>query len=196
MLSARGWLATGLLLVSAGAAAAQDRSQLQSISLEGRAELAFPTGEMRTGLGLDEGFGLGVAARYRFTQALAVYLGWDRFRFRGDADAAETVLTDSGFRLGGQLYLPGSPSRPVVPFVTAGLLYDRVEVERTLPTGTVRDRADRGAGAEGGVGALISLGRGIRIIPEGRYRSHSPELDGSGRVSYFGVNLGLALRMF
>lgn len=195
MLSARGWLATGLLLASAGGTAAQDASPLQAISLEGRAELAFPTGDVRA-VGLDAGYGIGVAARYRFTRPLAVYLGWDRFRFRGDVDSVETVLTDSGFRLGGQLYLPGSPVRPVVPFVTAGLLYDRVEVERTADSAPVRERSDRGAGVEAGVGALIGLGRGIRIIPEGRYRTHSPDLEGVDRVSYFGVNLGLSVQMF
>lgn len=196
MLSARGWLAAGLLLASAGGAAAQDSSPLQSISLEGRAELAFPTGDARAVLGLDAGYGIGVVGRYRFTRPLAVYLGWDRFRFRGNVDSVETVLTDSGFRLGGQLYLPGSPSRPVIPFVTAGVLYDRVEVERTAASGPVRERADRGGGMEGGLGALIGLGRGVWIIPEGRYRTHSPDLEGMDRVSYFGVNLGLSVRMF
>lgn len=196
MLAAGRWITIGLLLASAGAAAAQDTSPFQSVSVEGRAELAFPTGDVRTALGADDGYGLGVVGRYRFTQVAAVYLGWDRFRFRGGVDSVETVLTDSGFRLGGQLYLPGPPSRPVAPFVTAGLLYDRVEVERKSASATVRERADRGGGVEAGLGTLIGLGRGIWIIPEVRYRSQSPGLEGLDRVSYFGVNLGLSVRMF
>jgi hypothetical protein len=197
MVHSRRWLGAVLLLAPVGSAAAQELPfPLRTVSFEARGELAFPTGQFRRDLDLNTGYGLGVVAKYRFIEPLGVYAGWDRFRFRGGTASSEAIVRDAGFRLGAQLHLPGVAATPLLPFLTGGLLFSRLEVERPAPDERSRDRSDRSLGFEIGAGTLVHLGRGVWLIPEGRYRSHSPGLDGVEEVSYFGLNLGLALRLF
>jgi len=179
---------------------AQSPLKLSSFNLELRGEVAVPTAEMDEQLDLKTGFGFGVAAKYSVARPLAIYLGWDRFRFNGATSDFAARVVDRGFRLGLQAGIP-QPDRRVRPFATAGAVFNRASLELRDSTATHDFRADRSAGYELGGGLRVPVAQGIWVVPEARYRAHAsswnttlltdPEID----ISYLALNLGVVIRI-
>ena len=179
---------------------AQSPLKLSSFNLELRGEVAVPTSQMDEQLGLKTGFGIGVAAKYSVARPLAIYAGWDRFRFNGATSDFATRVIDGGFRLGIQAGSPRSERR-AQPFATAGAVFNRASLELRDSLATRNLRGDRAWGYEVGGGLSVPVLQGVWLVPETRYRAHAnswgigsaPDLDTD--VSYLALNLGVVIRI-
>ena len=166
-----------------GAASAVEAQSLP-VSFELRGGAAIPTGDWNEGDFVENGIGFGAAVKYAPTPLLGVYAGWDRFSFDidtpdlGDVDAS---LNDSAFRLGAELNVPAA-DLPVAPFVSAGLVYGKTEVEASGGNAWLGGESDSSLGFEGAVGLEFAAGP-LAVRPAVGYRSRSVEVDIDGETS-------------
>ncbi|HET7275049.1 MAG TPA: hypothetical protein VFI91_07695 [Longimicrobiaceae bacterium] len=180
-------------------ATAQSPLESNSLSVELRGELAYPTATLNDRFDLESGFGFGIAGKYAIAPILTLYAGWDRFEFDGGAEDAGVELVDRGVRLGAQVE-SSEPVGPITPFATAGLIFNRASLEITNSRGTTKISGERSVGYEIGGGGLIPLIENFWLVPEVRFRSHPSSWEAATgatevRITYFALNLGLVIRI-
>ncbi len=189
-----------IALLAPAAAPGQTPPGLSSFGVELRGEVALPTSAFEERFDLEAGFGFGAAVKYSIARFLALYAGWDRFEFDGTPEALGVEVVDRGFRLGVQAGVP-EPSGRLSPFATAGVIFNRTSLELRDTLGTTELEGERSAGYEWGGGLSIPVLRGVWLVPEGRFRSHSGSWEtavleeADVRVTYFAFNLGVVVRL-
>ena len=192
-------IALALTLLAARPLAAQDapRERLPwTLQFEIRGEFARALGDLQELVGSEPGFGLGAAGRLWLTDAVAVYAGWDWFRFANVVDSTRAEFSEPGFR-GGAQYQARIGSSPLQPFVYAGAFNSRPRLELRRGGETEAIRFERSWGGEVGGGVVVPLGSRLSLVPEARYRFHEvqassgaasvPEVD----IRYLGLNVGI-----
>ncbi len=160
--------------VSLGAASAA-QAQTLPFSLEVRGGGAIPTGDWNEDDAVETGIGFGAAVKFSPTPLVGVYAGWDRFSFSADDSELDISLNDSAFRLGAEVNVPAA-TLPVSPFVSAGLVYGKSEVEGSVEGGSASIESDSSIGFEGSIGVQFAAGP-VSVRPSVGYRTRSVEFN-------------------
>lgn len=195
-----GIVRTMTLAVALALAAPAAQAQILPISVEGRGGLTFPTGDLARSV--SPGYTVGVAAKLRFIPLVRLYGGWEytQFEAKDGVPGLESTLTDSGFRVGGQLGIPlVGMLTGFSPYVQAGAILNQA-VTRTGDDddalGSVRIESERTLGYEVGGGASIRLGPLLAFTPEVRFRSYRPDYGDAAstrdELSYVSASFGIA----
>ncbi|CAN5497287.1 hypothetical protein BH24GEM3_BH24GEM3_18620 [soil metagenome] len=188
-------LFAGLALILLAPVALHAQSPL---SLEIRGGIAVPMGDFADGA--QTGVGFGGTASFQILPVFDVYAGysWTRFGIDddGDLDGADVDLTDSGFAVGGRLYL--APIGNIAPWVQGGVLLHQLEISGSEGGVSASVTSDRGVGFEAGGGVAIPVGTNISFMPGVRYRQYPAQFgdddDDAGDVQYIALDLGVRLR--
>ncbi len=185
----------GLILLAPVALHAQS-----PLSLEVRGGVAVPMGNFADGA--STGFGFGGTASFQILPVFDVYAGysWTRFGIEDDEEfgGADVDLTDSGFAVGGRLYL--APIGNIAPWVQGGVLLHQLETDVSGSGLSLSFTSDRGVGFEAGGGVAIPLGTNISFMPGVRYRQYPAEYTDPEEqpfnidVQYVALDLGVRLR--
>jgi hypothetical protein len=182
------------VLGSAGGLHGQDRWRLELRS--GDAYATQDLGEVELG----RGDGVGVSTEYRFIKRLALFGGWDRFRFNAYESSAPARLDveETGYAFGLSFEHPVRDKwNPFLRF-RAGGTYCHVETddqERTLSD------TGHGFGWEAGVGLGFAIGHRVDITaPAIRFRSLSRDVLLNGTNSradlrYLTIQLGASMKL-
>ncbi|MGH7501841.1 MAG: hypothetical protein ACREL7_08805 [Longimicrobiales bacterium] len=155
-------------------------AQTRSVSLEGRAGVTLPTGDLSDG---EAGAGLALAAEvmYSFSQVLTGYFGVSRDAFSCDEPDFCRDATSTGLQ-GGLKFLLARDGT-ALPWLRLGL------IGQSLDLGA--DDADLTLGFEGGGGIDIDMSPQFALVPGVHYRSYSPDFGQNDLdVSYFVLSLG------
>jgi opacity protein-like surface antigen len=191
------------LVTAAALTGSSDRAAAQGIlpfTMEARVGAAFPAAEFDPGA--KAGYLLEATAKYSPLPFVSVYAGWSVAAFGAKDDAGfagmDTRVRDSGLRLGGELGVPlVGLMIGVAPYVQAGALFNRAEVEVVGDeSGTLGFKSRRTPGFEIAGGLRTSLIRSISITPELRYRRYNPEFEAepeiglADEVAYVVASLG------
>ena len=185
------------VLVAACALPAAARAQ--GFSVEARAGVAVPVGELAEespGVGAAAGPHAGAALVWSATRAVSLFagysagwLGCDRCGERG----LDGQVTDAGFQAGARISLPGAGLRP---WVSAGVLRH----ELRFSDGESTLSSDPALGFQVGAGAALPLGPSLVLSPAVRYGAYTAELelgdfpDQSVEVARVVAEIGLAYR--
>lgn len=176
------WITAGLGL---GLAATAERAAAQSpipLSVEVRADAAFPTGSLGERAGT--GVGYGASATLQLVPNYGLYGGYSRTTFDLDGtDDARAVA--SGFSVG--LTRGFAVDREFTPWVGVGLLLHGLEVEGAAGGGDSR------LGFEVGGGLAIGVLPRVRLTPGIGYRQFGSEFLGAERetIQYLTAGIGL-----
>jgi hypothetical protein len=170
----------------AGPAAAQI-PHFTPFAFEGRAGLAFPTGDL--GDAAKNGYSLGGSITYHAFPVVGFYAGASMAKMSAEGSGD---FTDSGFELGARIGIP-TPLIPIDPWIKGGVAFHRLEL---TGSGT-GDFDDWGTGYE--VGAGLGFGFGpLSITPGVSYLSYKVN-DGSGAsdatASMVKAELGVRIRI-
>lgn len=155
-------------------------------AVEGRAGLAFPTGDFGQGLGL--GYGLGANASFSILPLIALYGGYSYTTFdisgvsRYNGDTYNLQGFDAGVRVG----IP-TPMIPIDPYLRGGLVFYKANVTGGPSTGT-NTGFQLGAGLNYGLGMLVTL------TPEVSYVRIGGDNGGSD-ASFFRADFGLRVHL-
>lgn len=191
-------MTVGLVAAALGVGGTAAEAQgILPIAVEVRGGYAIPTGDLGDS-DVDDGLGFGINAQLAVMPMLSVYGGWERYSFSADtgAEDIDSDIVDSGFRVGVQAGLPFTPFIGVSPFVFAGGIYNKTEVELSGGGASISGESDSSLGYELGGGLAIPLGPALQLTPAVRYRSHSVEVDDvdtDSNMSYFTAEIGLRL---
>jgi hypothetical protein len=158
-----------------GAAAGSLEAQTLPISVEVRADAAFPTGSF--GDAVDTGLGVGVSAALAVMPNLGVYGSYSRTEFA--LSNADGRAVDSGFAAGLTTTVPGVAFGGAQPWVGAGALFHKLDVGGT---------SQGDIGFEVGGGVAIPLGERLRLTPGVGYRQYGA---GDANVSYVTAGVGM-----
>lgn len=164
-------IAAGALALLAGASVTSAQSRW-SLELTGGA--AFAT-EKVAGEDLNTGFGLGLAARYRFLPHLSVYGGWDWHQFSVDNVAGDLDLVDNGYMFGLRFEHPLLAR--VSYWARAGGIANHIEVE---DDGDLMWDSGHDLGWEVGGGLSVPIGARVKLTPGLRFRSLSRDVEIDG----------------
>lgn len=170
-------------------AAAPARAQsLLPFSVEGRAGLAFPTGEFGDGLGL--GYGLGANAMVSFLPFVALYGGYSYTTFDLDTPVrgSEDSYNLQGFDAGLRLRVP-TPLIPVDPYLRGGLVYYSGE----LSAGGAE--TERELGVQLGAGLNYKLGMLVSLTPEVSWVRLPAGNGGGPDATFFRADFGLRVHL-
>jgi hypothetical protein len=154
------------------------------LSVEARAEAAFPRGAMEDGW--RTGVGFGVSATVQLVPNYGLYGGYSRTTFDHDADAGLRAV-GSGFSIGLTRAFPVA-GLALVPWVGSGLLIHDLRIE-----GAPAADGDSQLGFEVGGGVAVALTPNIRLTPGIGYRQYGARILGAERetVQYFSAGVGL-----
>jgi hypothetical protein len=170
----RALFTTGALALLAGASAASAQTRW-SLELSGGA--AFAT-EKVGGADLSPGFGLGLAANYRFMPHLSVYGGWDWHRFSVD-ETAGGDLEDNGYMFGLRFEHPLFAG--VSYWARAGGIANHIEVQDE--SGALAWDSGHDLGWEVGAGFSVPVRPRLKLTPGVRFRSLSRDVDIDGATT-------------
>lgn len=168
-----------------------------SVELQGGA--GFPVGDLEEPLVTGPGFG--AIGSYRFLPHLAVYAGWDWFRFGSGTSFAgnEVDFEETGYVFGLRFEhpLPFDPGIPLAYRLHGGATYKHLELEDT--DGVLLADSGHGFGWEVGGALTWDVNPRWYLSPGVRYRAldRSVEIDGSTtdlELAYVTVHLGVGLR--
>jgi opacity protein-like surface antigen len=192
-------LVVGMIAVAALAAAARPATAQGVIPLavEGRVGVGFPTGDFGNDDDVGAGFGFGGDIVLRVLPLVNVYGGWERYSFDGKGESDGSNVTDSGVRAGAQLSIPVGMVTGFSPFVSAGLLYNRVSAEASEGSASLKFTSDWKLGYELGAGFSMPVAPAVSVVPAVRYRAHDVSFsdfeDDSGNISYLSLEVGVKL---
>lgn len=169
------------------------------LSLEIRGGVAVPMGDFADAA--TTGVGFGGTAAFQILPIFDVYAGYSWTRFSAEADddigGTDVDITDSGFAVGGRLYL--APVGNLAPWVQGGVLLHELEREVSGNGVSVSVTSDRGVGFEAGGGVSIPVATNISFTPGVRYRQYPAEFGDADElldidVQYLSLDLGVQLR--
>lgn len=153
------------------------------LSVEARADFAFPAGEFAEDV--KNGIGWGVNAALGVARGVGVYGGYSRTEF--DLEVLDGDVIDTGFAVGLTTSLP-TFSRDVSPWVGGGILFHDVEVD----LGAVSADSDTDVGFELGAGLALWITPTLRLTPGFGFRRFSTTLFGVDRdATYVTAGAGL-----
>lgn len=167
-------IATGALAFLTGAAVASARSRW---SLEPSGGSAFATAKVG-GADLSRGFGVGLAAGYRFLPHLSVYGGLDWHRFSVDQSPSGD-LEDNGYMFGLRFEHPLFAR--VSYWARAGGIANHIELEDE--TGAQAWDSGHDLGWEVGGGFSVPVSQRLKLTPGVRFRSLSRDVDVGGAMT-------------
>ncbi len=180
-----------LIALGATGATAQNR-----FALDLRAAVDAPAGKLADA-DLSTGVGFGSTLAVRVQPHLSVYGGWDWLHFtaRQSFAGSDRDFEETGYTLGLRFEHPFANRARLAYRLEAGGTYKHVEIEDG--GGDLLSNSGHSLGYEGGLGLVLSQGRGWRLTPTLRYRSLSPEFTiGSAKTSanlrYFGIDVGVS----
>jgi hypothetical protein len=166
----RNMMLASILAASATMVATAVQAQALPIplSVEGRADAAFPVGEFADIAGNGAGFGVG--ASLGIVPGVGVYGTYSHTRFGVGIGSDRTPdATDDGFSVGVTASLPGmSPN--VSPWIGGGAVFHRLSVNGS------RAGVDQDMGFEVGGGVAIGVAPGVRITPGIGYRHYNASI--------------------
>jgi opacity protein-like surface antigen len=176
-----------LLLAAVGIGsltAVSDAATQVPLSVEVRAEAAFPRGALDERWGV--GVGFGVSATIQLVPNYGLYGGYSRTTFDHDADAGLRAV-GSGSSIGLTRAFPVA-GLALVPWVGSGLLIHDLRIE-----GAPAADGDSQLGFEVGGGVAVALTPNIRLTPGIGYRQYGARILGAERetVQYFSAGVGL-----
>jgi opacity protein-like surface antigen len=153
-------------------------------AVEGRAGLAFPTGDFGESLGL--GYGLGANVSFAVAPTLALYGGYSYTQFDYDTDVVDTDETFNvqGFEGGARL---GLPMVGFSPYVKGGVVYFKGGVSDGVDS-------DNELGFTVGAGLNYALGPVVAFTPEVTYVT-VPGRDNSTDANFIRADVGLRFRL-
>lgn len=188
-------VALGLILFAATPVVGQTETDF-TFSAGAGVAAGFPVGDFAEGDDVETGFGFTVVGRVHISPMIAVYGEFARFSFGWDVDepGVDADITDSGFSLGGELWIPTTGQ--LTPLLRAGAIYNRAELNAADGSSSVNFESDRSLGFEVGAGLAYEVGEGLQIVPMARYRAFSPEFDifgetGDTDITYATAGLSL-----
>ena len=155
-------LAAVAVVTAAGSAGAQLPIPL---SVEGRADAAFPVGNF--GDGVKTGWSVGASAALGVAPGFGIYGGYSRAQFELENFDADVV--DQGFSVGLTAAIPGAGR--LSPWVGGGLVFHDLEVEDDI-------EGDSDMGFELGAGIAVPVAPGVRLTPGVGYRRYSTAIPG------------------
>ena len=152
------------------------------IAIEGRAGLAFPTGEFSDALGT--GYGLAANASFAVAPTVAVYGGYSYTQFDYDRDILDTDETFDvqGFEGGARLALPMTG---FTPYLKGGVVYFKGGVDGV--------DSDNELGFTVGAGLNYALGPVVAFTPEVTYVTVPAEAGPD--ASFLRTDVGLRFRL-
>lgn len=173
--------AVAVLGTTAGAAA-----QSIGVSVEGRVDMAIPTGD----------YGEEVSPAPMFTLSGTLWI-FPTVGFYGSysraviqVDDSNADLTDEGFSMGLTVALPEWPGTRLAPWLGAGALFHHIDLD-------AGGDLDSDVGFEAAAGVAIPVARRIRLTPAVGYRSYTTDTDAAGfgqfDITYFTAGVGLNL---
>ncbi|HEV2132130.1 MAG TPA: hypothetical protein VGR27_13540 [Longimicrobiaceae bacterium] len=179
-------LVCGILMICAGLAA-PEKSAAQSpipFAVEGRAGIAFPSGDLARLA--NSGVGFGATVTVQLMPNYALYGGYSRTEFELEGGTDGRAI-DSGFAVGLTAAYPWLGTR-VMPWLGTGLLFHDLEVQGAPPA-----EGSSEIGWELGGGLAILLAPRVRLTPGISLRTYAAPLPGrsDGRVSYATAGVGL-----
>ncbi len=153
------------------------------LAVEGRAGLAFPTGDFGESLGM--GYGLGANVSFAVAPTLALYGGYSYTQFDYDQDVVDTdeTLDVQGFEGGARL---GLPMVGFSPYVKGGAVYFKSS------GGGIE--SDNQLGFTVGAGLNYALGPVVAFTPEVTYVT-VPGRDNSTDANFIRADVGLRFRL-
>ncbi len=168
------------LAAVAFAAPAHAQSMLP-FAVEGRAGLAFPTGDFGDALGM--GYGLAANVSFNVAPTLAIYGGYSFTQFDFDDDVVDTDETFNvqGFEGGARL---GLPMVGFSPYVKGGAVY--------LKGGVDGNDSDNKLGFTVGAGLNYALGPVVSFTPEVTYVTVP---DDGGDANFVRADVGLRFHL-
>lgn len=196
-------IASGLLALAATAALAGNaHAQIPNFTpfaLEVRGGVALPQGDLKEGDVFDTGYTTGANLTYHFMPSLGAYVGFTRnsFAFKeSDGGDADVKFNTSGIDAGLRLSVP-TPLIPIDPFVKAGVIYHKVELDSKGGNATT----DPELGFEVGAGVGINILPKLQLTPAVSYSQFKVSADEdegeteSANVSVLRLDIGLRLRI-
>jgi opacity protein-like surface antigen len=153
------------------------------IAIEGRAGLAFPTGDFGEALGT--GYGLAANASFAVAPTIALYGGYSYTQFDYDSDVIDTDRTFNvqGFEGGARLALPMTG---FTPYIKGGVVYFKGGVSDGVDS-------DNELGFTGGIGLNYALGPVVAFTPEVTYVTVPAEAGPD--ASFIRTDVGLRFRL-
>lgn len=168
----------------AGPARAQS---LLPFSVEGRAGLAFPTGDF--GRDLSTGYALGANVGFNVIPLVTLYGGYSYITFDLADDvpgSGEDTWDVSGFDAGARVNLP---MIGFSPYLRGGVVYYDSELSGT-------DFGESNLGFQVGAGLDFPLGAVVSITPEVSYvQVDAGDVAGPDKTSFVRVDFGLRARL-
>lgn len=153
-------VAAALALLACGSPA---RTQtILPFAVEGRAGLAFPTGDFGRNLGL--GYGLGANASISILPLIALYGGYSytTFDISGVSSNTGDTYNLQGFDAGLRVGIP-TPLIPINPYLRGGLVFYKANVSGGSSSGT-NTGFQVGAGLNYGLGMLVTLTPEVSLV--------------------------------
>jgi opacity protein-like surface antigen len=168
-------------------------------SIEIRASLAHATGDIAEDDDVGTGIGIEATGEYAIAPLVSIYGGWSRVSFGVDSgDDSNIDLVDSGFQLGGKVYIPVATGTPVAPWIRVGGIFNQARIHAEDTDASIEFKSDRSIGFEVGAGLDAAVAPNLSLAPELRYRRYGTEFDAfsdlggaEGDVTYFTLGLGL-----
>lgn len=177
-------LAAALALLACGSPA---RAQsVLPFAVEGRAGLAFPTGDFGRDLGL--GYGLGANASFNILPLIAVYGGYSytTFDISGVSRSTGDTYNLQGFDAGARVGIP-TPLIPLNPYLRGGLVFYKANVSGG-------PSSDRNTGFQVGAGLNYALGMLVTLTPEVSYVRINGR-NGSSDATFIRTDFGLRVHL-
>ncbi len=194
--------AGALALAGAAAFAAPAGAQLlpnfTPFSVEARAGIAFPSGDL--GEAAESGLSLGGAVTFHLP-FIGIYAGYSRAEFTANEivqrDQGDGTYTDQGFEAGVRLGIP-TPMVPIDPWIKGGLVYHNIEGSGFEAGSDDNFKGDKGWGFEVGAGLGFGVGPKISVVPGVTYTSYTFEADSEGddvEVNFIKAEIGVRVRI-
>lgn len=173
--------AAAVLGTTAGAAA-----QSLGVSVEGRVDMAVPTG--------DFGENVGPAPMMSVSGTLWIFPTVGFYGSYGRAviqvDDSDTDFTDEGFSTGLAVAFPEWAGTRLSPWLTAGVLFHHIDFD-------AGGDLDSDVGFEVMAGLAVPLVRRVQLTPAVGYRSYATDSDAAGfgqtDVTYLTAGVGLSI---
>lgn len=194
------WIGSALTLVLLSASFVATPLEAQrpwSVELQGGA--GFPVGDLEEPL--VTGPGVGAVLAYRFLPHLAVYGGWDWFRFGSGTSFAgnEVDFEETGYVLGLRFEhpLPFDIGIPLAYRIHGGATYKHLELEDA--DGVIIADSGHGFGWEVGGGLTWDVNPRWYLSPGVRYRALDRDVDlddvtNELNLTYWALQLGVGFR--